>query len=432
MASNAFLGLRSTDDFVTDGRPKHWRAGILRLYPNGSAPLTALTAAMRSESVDDPEFNWWTKTLPTQRASVTGVYTNSDLSSAYASGGVAGDNLFVKMSADDLKHFRVGHMVLLRDASNHDVDVVARVTGTFSNGASSFITASLWENDDNSTSNDLSDCDTALIMGNANEEGSDIPDAVDYNPVKIYNYTQIWRNSLDLTRTAMKTRLRYGDAYQEAKRQCLELHSIEIEKSLLWSVRRETTGPQGKPLRTTMGLIPMIKTYNSSNVFNYETDSDYSGQAWTSGGEEWLDNKLEVVARYADFGDFMCFAGSGALLGINRLAKKNGNYQLMEGATIYGIEVTKFRTPFGIINLLTHPLFSYEETNRNMLLLFQPKQFRWRHITDTMFKKSTQMTSGGYTSIDGKKEEFLTEAGMEWGLSEMTAIFNGVNIDNAG
>lgn len=53
----AINGLRTTANFVTDQRPKNWRETILLLYPNGKAPLTALTSLMKSEKTDDPEFN---------------------------------------------------------------------------------------------------------------------------------------------------------------------------------------------------------------------------------------------------------------------------------------------------------------------------------------------------------------------------------------
>uniref|UniRef100_A0A6M3JA30 Putative structural protein n=1 Tax=viral metagenome TaxID=1070528 RepID=A0A6M3JA30_9ZZZZ len=54
---SAFLGMRGNGDWATDQRPKNWRETILYLYPNGSAPLTAILSKMSSEKVDDPEFN---------------------------------------------------------------------------------------------------------------------------------------------------------------------------------------------------------------------------------------------------------------------------------------------------------------------------------------------------------------------------------------
>ena len=57
MSMTGFLGLRASDDFVSNERPTSWRENILYLYPNGMAPLTALTAMMPTETVDDPQFN---------------------------------------------------------------------------------------------------------------------------------------------------------------------------------------------------------------------------------------------------------------------------------------------------------------------------------------------------------------------------------------
>ena len=51
----AIQGLIGTGDFVTDERPKNWLQGVLMRYPNGHAPLTALTSAMKKKVTDDPE-----------------------------------------------------------------------------------------------------------------------------------------------------------------------------------------------------------------------------------------------------------------------------------------------------------------------------------------------------------------------------------------
>ncbi len=57
MSDVGFLGMRGTGDWQTDQRPKNWREGILRLYPNGMAPLTAIMSMLGSEKTDDAEFN---------------------------------------------------------------------------------------------------------------------------------------------------------------------------------------------------------------------------------------------------------------------------------------------------------------------------------------------------------------------------------------
>lgn len=424
---SGFLGMRGTGDWVTDQRPKNWREGILYLWPNGMAPLTAILSKMKSQSLDDPEFNWWTKVLPTQRATVTGVYTNILLSSAYTSGGVAGDSLYVQMAEADADQFRVGHQVLLRDASHYDVDVNAKVTAVVKNGASSYIAVKLLEADDNGASTDLSDCDTALIVGNINPEGGPMPDAMAYDPTKINNYTQIFRNSLSITRTARKTRLRTGDAYKEAKRECLELHSIEMEKAFLFGIATEGTGSNGQPERTTQGLIPTIKAYGT--VDDYELTADYDDTTWIAGGADWLNEKLEVMFRYGSR-EKLAFCGSGALLGINKLVSSIGEFSYTPMTKAYGIQVVEWVTAFGKINLITHPLFSYETTTRNSMAIFEPENLLYRYIDDTTFYAEGDKQNTGRTRTDSTEEEFLTECGLEFHHPLSWGWLNGVGKDN--
>ena len=86
-----FLGMRGTGDWATDQRPLNWREMILYLYPNGMAPLTAMLSKLKTETTNDPQFHWWTKSLANQAGAVTGVYTDSALSISYVSGGTSGD-----------------------------------------------------------------------------------------------------------------------------------------------------------------------------------------------------------------------------------------------------------------------------------------------------------------------------------------------------
>lgn len=400
------LGMRGNGDWVTDQRPKNWREQILFLYPNGEAPLTAILAALKSEGVDDPEFNWWTKTLPAQGGAVTNVYTDVAMTTAYVSGGVAGDTVFIKVAAAVADEFRAGHQALLRDASDLDVDCNAKVTSVIINGASSQIACKLLEADDNSSSGDISDCDRILIIGNINAEGAVMPTALSYDPVKWTNYTQIFRTSLSMTRTAMKTRLRTGSQKAEAKREALEMHSIEMEKALLYGIATEGIGSNGKPERTTQGLIAATKAGGTSA--NYVTDSDYSGDSWLASGETWLDTTLEVIFRYGAQ-EKMAFVGSGTLLAVNNLAKQSGQMQLTPMTTAFGIDVHKWITPFGTIALKTHPLFSYEAASRNAMLVFEPANIKERVIDQTQF-----IDRSGTTSKDGSEEEYLTEIGLEY------------------
>jgi hypothetical protein len=422
-----FFGMRGTGDWATDQRPKNWREMILFLYPNGDAPLTAILSMMKEERVNDPEFNWWTKSLPVQGGTVTNVFTDI-LSTAYTTGGAAGDTLYVQVAVAVANELRAGHQVLLRNSANYLDDTNAKITSVVKNGASSYAVVKLLQADPTTTG--IADCNTILVVGNVNSEGASMPDAVAYDPTKLTNYTQIFRTPLEITRTARRTRLRTGDAYREAKRECLELHSIEMEKAFIWGIKTENTGDNGKPERTTGGLIQWIND-NSGIVSNYVTDTSagVSGKTWLSGGEEWLDYYLEQVFRYGG-SERMAFVGSGTLLQINKLVKMYGSYELTSQTTSYGIKVKTWSTPFGDLHMKLHPLFSYETTNRNSMVIFDPADVRYRYIDDTTFFDDPEKKNTGYTRKDGTKEEYLTECGLEYHHPSKGGFFNGFGSDN--
>lgn len=262
-----FLGMRGNDDWVADQRPQNWRQQILYLYPNGMAPLTAILSMMGSESVDDPEFHWWTQAQSSVTGTVLGVYTLPDLSVAYAGGGVAGTVLYVNILTTLGNRIREGHQILLRDSDDYTVDVVGKVTGVTRGAIWTVLAVRLLEADDNGTggTHDLQNCDAFTIIGNINPEGGEMPDAIALNPTKVFNYTQIFRTPLSITRTARKTKLRTGDQYQKAKSEALEMHSWEMELAFIWGIRTENTGDNGKPERTTMGAINFIRQYAPAN-----------------------------------------------------------------------------------------------------------------------------------------------------------------------
>jgi len=430
-----FLGMRGSGDFVTNQRPLNWRQQILYLYPNGMAPLTAILSMTKGESVDDADFNWWTQTQNTVQGAVAGIFTVADLSVAYAGGGVAGDTVFVSITTVLANRIVQGKQILLRDASDYRVDVVGKVTEVVRGNVNSVLAVRLLEADDNAGvgGNDLQDCDNFKIIGNINPEGGEMPDSIALNPVQVYNYTQIFRTPLSLTRTALKTRLRTGDQYQKAKSEALEQHSWEMELAYIWGIRTQNIGDNNKPERTTMGVINFIRQFAPSNVDDYTLNPTYAGQTWTTGGETWLKNMLELVFRFGAE-DKLCLCGSGFLLGIDALAQASGQINIQPAQKMYGMQIREWLTPFGSIHMKTHPLFSFDATTRHMGIILEPKELGYRYIDDTTFfgENSSKTHSSGYGSrrIDGLNEEYLTEAGLEFGLPQKCGLLNGVGLDN--
>lgn len=423
----AFLGMRGNGDWTTNQRPNNWRQKMLQLYPNGDLTLMGMLSMMKNEATDDPKFWWFEKSLASQAGTVASVYTDAGLTTEYTTGGAAGDVLYAKCAASVVAHFRPGHQALLRNTANYADDCNAKVVSVTANGSSSVVAVKLLEADPTTTG--IADCNYILIVGNVNPEGGSMPQAIAYDPTEYYNYTQIFRTPLSITRTARKTRLRTGDQYKEAKREALELHGIEMEKAAIWGVRSSGTGDNGKPERTTGGLVKHIND-NGGNVDDFSTNSSYSGETWLGAGEDWLDAQLETIFRYGG-SERLAFGGSGVLLGINKLVKEYGNYQITSRMTDYGIMVTTWVTPFGMVHIKVHPLMSYESTNTNSLIVFDPQDIVYRYIDDTTFYADPDKQNTGRNRIDGTDEEFLTECGFEFHHGSKCGYLNGFNTDSA-
>jgi hypothetical protein len=205
-------------------------------------------------------------------------------------------------------------------------------------------------------------------------------------------------------------KVRTGDQYKEMKREALELHGIEMEWATLFGIPTEGTGANGKAERTTGGFIYWLNTNASGNIFNYVTDSDslWNGQDWLSGGEYWLDQQLEQIFRYGSQ-EKLALCGSTALLHINRLVKNSGSYEINRSTKAYGLNVREWVTPFGVINIMLHPLMTYEATTRNDMYVMEPRLIKYRYVDDTKFLRDRQPND-----VDGMNDEYLTEAGYEW------------------
>jgi hypothetical protein len=378
-------GLRDTSGFVADQRPKNWREAVLLLYPNGKAPLTALTNLMKSKSTDDPEFNWWEKSFPTQRVALSADIDSSQTTITLTEGA---------------KNFRAGHVLRVEQSEE-----LLKVVMDPASDTSLVVQRGFAGSTPASVNYDGAGVNPNLhAVGNVNEEGSLPPTGINYDPTKRYNYTQIMRNTLEMTRTASKTRLRTGDQVKEARRECLELHSIEMEKAFLFGKRYEGT-QNGKPVRMTSGFINWI---DSGNVVSN------GGTAVTMAT---LEGWLERMFRYGS-SEKLAFAGNLALLAIQQAVRKNSHVQIMSGIKEFGMNVSRLICPFGELVIKTHPLFNqitggtttaarYYGLNSWLLVLDQ-QELVYRHLDDTTYQKKLEANG-----LDGMQSGYLTEAGLE-------------------
>ena len=418
-------GLRTSLGFIggADGdgeRPLNWRAGILQRFPNGQAPLTALTAAMRTRVTDDPYFNWWEREVSARRMTL-----NANLDGAPGTGYgvtiVAGNGFDVlgglqAVAGMVLRVEQTGELLLVDSDSNSDTAIT--VTRSFGGVAATSVTIATSGVNPN-----------LLIVGTTYEEGAGTPESIRYRPQKFTNYTQIFRTSLKVTRTAMKTRLRTVPEVQDAKREALQYHSVDMEWGFLFGEQLEDTGPLGHPRRMTDGIIQMITNGASANVVDLATSADFA-TAYTTTMEEFEDQMLSMF-RYGSQ-EKVCFCGNRAMLAMQRMARKNSSFDISPATKEFGMNIRRFFSPFGTLVLKTHPLFNNNQSGVNTtawwsmdtwMLVIDMDDLTYRPLVDSDTKYLPNRQDNG---TDGMTSEYLTEAGLELNHAKNHYLLKGV------
>jgi hypothetical protein len=340
----AVAGLRGTGDWGTDERPKSFRGNVLRYNPNGTAPIFALTSKAKKRTVDDPEFSWWSEGNAMVRLQVNGALGSTDtvvtVDTLDPTSTTMGANFG---TASNLKN---GDILLVEPAAdnatfNHElleVDVVLSDTQFTVRRAAGGTTAA-------SIANDL----WLTLIGSAYAEGTAAPRPTSRNPIKFTNYTQIFKDTYELTGTANETMTRTGNTWSEDKKRKMWDHAQRIEWSILFGRAAETTGDNGKPKRFMGGLRSFIPAANTTVFGSAVTVSSFT----------------TALAPIFDFdtgaGDSrIAFMGAEAAMQLGLVFNAATNIRLnnTESVKVYGIEFTRFKLPMGEVLMKIHPLMS--------------------------------------------------------------------------
>lgn len=406
----SFAGLRGTTDYGADERPKSFRESILFLDPNGSAPLTALMSQMRSESVTDPEFSWWEELNQQRRVVLTAAVTTAGQTSfSVAAGSVAGSTGGFSLTAGDL--------LMVEDIQGRVGTAAQEIVIVTAVGSDTGITVARGASGTTAQASIASG--TALLrIGNAFAEGTLSAGAVSQNPTKFMNYVQIFKTDYLITETDLKTKHRTGDPLANDKKRKMFSHANAMEYAYIFGKRSETTGANGKPLRTTGGILSFL---NSNRV----TFGNGSGGTVT-----WTENNLlDALAPAFDVtvpgvgNERIVFCGNGALMEINKLAKDSTRTQINQEGTvkIYGMEMTKIVLPQGTIYLRTHPLFTQHPQLSYSMLGIAPQGIRDRVLRATKFKDNIQPNDADY-----RQGEWITESGLELNYEKLHFYMSNV------
>lgn len=377
----AFAGIRGTGSFGTDERPKNFREYILWKNPNGTAPLFALMAKARKESVNDPEFAWFEEYLDQVRVSIN-----------YLTGYATSDETFT-IDADGLK-LVAGDVLLAEKAItvgtyDHEIMVVSSVT--------SDTVIVVKRGQANTTRAALTDNQYLLKIGSVFAEGSAKASISARNPTKVRNYCQIFKTAVGQTNTSRETKYRTGDAWANDKKRRSFDHSRDIEMAILFGKAYEDTSGS-HPMRYTAGL----RSFYQTNVTAFTTTPT-------------IDSFMTAIQGVFDWdseaGDErIVFCGNGFINSLNKLVRSETNSEIHfnEVVKLYGMKLNEFIIPQGRIAIKTHPLMNRNTRYTYSAFIVDPTTLKWRPLRDTKFEDNIQ-TPG----TDAREGQWLTEAGLE-------------------
>jgi hypothetical protein len=411
MPSSGIAGLRgtSTSDYAVDERPKSFREMILWRDPNGGTPLTALMSRMKTEPVDDPEFSWWEEELSPVRLQIAGAGISANVASTlitcYTTGDftatdlAAGDLLLLETPTNFTTHWEIIEVATTPTASNV-FSVVRQAAGT----PLSSLAPGGW----------------VVKIGSAFAEGADAAAATFRKPTKFTNYTEIFKTTYSISKSASKTKFRTGDPLKNERKRKSFYHAQQLEYAFLFGTPSETVGTASNgpgaggrtsmPKRYTGGLWHFLRITHGATV---STLVSLNSATFTE------DHFLDATFPMFDYGytgagnERIALCGNQFLNSMNKMVKRMTATAIQYNGSItaFGMKLQEYALPQGTIYFRTHPMLNVNQKFTKSAFFINPSGIIYRPLRgrDTDFEDNIQTPGADYFA-----GQWLTEAGVEF------------------
>ena len=427
------------------------RRRVFYQYPNGKTPLMGLLSLMDTEETDKAQDFGWNEDrmleheYRTAQANSAGPFTDTTGSSGAvgtdltAAGWTQAAGTTIRVKLADLSDIGVRDQLMFRNipgTSSSEKTFQGVVTAVWS--AHKTVDVQLIEAATNVLNSTAANGMTIIMVGNAVAEGDRSKNGFTVWPISPTNHTQIFRHAFDFTRTALKAGLSFdktGPYKHKAKKNSLK-HMKALEYAALFGVKSintsVTTDDNLDSVRRTMGgILWYLKQWELGNVsnggaFDYRPGgSNVTTSAWASTDEkriidvngsmtkDQLNMLLERAFRYNNdvSSGLLCLCGSGFLQKFNDFVDRESlKTTKLSTKEAYGMDVTVWESIYGNIYFKTHPMLSQTSAYRNSAFFLDIGNLRFRPLSDsdTALLKMRQSRD-----FDGRKDEWLTEAGLE-------------------
>jgi hypothetical protein len=444
------FGLLTTET-VKDYKALNARRKVYHQFPTGSAPFMAVLSMMPDEETATAEFGWWERRFPTLRTTLAASGTAPFMTaagSALADPFDMVENTEYQVNVASTSEFKPTHVIEIRGVvrSGGTTDVKGTVTEVVSSTVLKFRPyAAVTGVQDGTTDNNSK---TVAIIGTANQEYARSGRGIVSFPVKPTNFTQIFRDAFNISRTALKAPQDY-DASGPYKQMAWEnglRHMVQLEKAFIFGQKHEVlvadpeTGEES-PEKKTGGVIWFLEQWEAADsVYRGGTgaaaitaNSDDNKRIIDTGGTlSKADYKKYMARLFRKTNDRayekLCLCGGQHLETVNDIMDDNVQVQVAFGEVtpIGNIQflVNAVRTLRGTVYYKVHPLFDEDPDLQGNGLYLDVGNLKFRPLTDsdTEFLKGRQENDR-----DGRKDEWITEAGLECRFPESHMYIKNAN-----
>jgi len=358
---------------------------ILLLEPNAS-PLTVLLSRLDSASVSNPEFKVMKdELLPV----VTAINSSAGYTATDTVLKVDNDEYFVVGSLGTFPRLDEMFRVTAISATDSTVTVGRDYSGASKNAA-------------------LVDNEPICILSDSNAEGADVSSGKSTLETSDTNYTQIIRTPFEITGTLMASDL-YGGPdfpYQASKH---GIQHLRKQNLIAYFGQKKQVTSGSTPIRTTGGIDEHITT-NETDVGGNLTTLD-------------LVSFIRPVFRYGESSTRAFFmsrevADALSLIGLSRV-------EIVPETKSFGIALESWFSPHGRLNFMVENLFSDIDNYRERAYAIDLTQYGMRTLQGRSTKLRTNVQNPG---VDGRKDEYLTEFGVQRGQEKSSGLLKGITI----
>lgn len=369
-------GMFTSALFTQDLAKKSFAGMITRLMPNGLAPLFGLTSMLESETAAQFEHGFFTKTMLFPQLTLNGAIS---------------DGVTTTFTVTSTSNILPG-MIMRVDSTGENVIVNNVIDSTHVS-----VTRGV-----GSTAAAISDAVNLYQVGNAFEEASLRPNALIINPVRITNFTQIFRNTWAISDSVRATQMIAGETnIAESKQDCAAFHAADIEKALFFGTKSNGTR-NGQPFRTMDGLISIVgnlsyypSSYASANVSTAGSTTTYTQL------EGFLDPMFNQTTDPKVANERILFVGGTARKVINNIGRLNATYMMVDGQTNWGLQFSTFKTTRGTFRVIEHPLFNTNSSWSKMAIGIDLSTFKIAYLGDRKTQNKEFNTDGNEANDNG-------------------------------